>query len=207
MNHALDGNNDAALSICWELRLEPRIGVYRRALVNLLLAQLVPFDQLKYADECLDLIDINIIRQDNGGVLDDDVKNIKSIAEDFSEEFQKKQVQSPNASIVQDSTAGTLTSDPTLQVEASGTSASVSDERHGMEHDSAIVATASTTGIVDADGDGEAGTSGQCKGKIIYVYRSERDGKEDDVVADSSNSVTIEGMLRDDTYAPRVKRS
>ncbi|KAJ9497711.1 hypothetical protein H2202_006744 [Exophiala xenobiotica] len=91
LNHAIAERKDVALSICWELRLEPRIGVYRRAMVNLLIAQLVSFDQLKYAEECLDLLDI--LQQDNNGEVSDNVKNVITIAEELIEELEVKQQQ------------------------------------------------------------------------------------------------------------------
>ena len=40
------------------MRLKPNLGIYRRALVNLLLAALVEDEQVKYAEECLNLIDL-----------------------------------------------------------------------------------------------------------------------------------------------------
>ena len=35
---ACEGKEEAALAICWELRLRPDLGLYRRATVNLLIA-------------------------------------------------------------------------------------------------------------------------------------------------------------------------
>ncbi|KAJ9602171.1 hypothetical protein H2200_013291 [Cladophialophora chaetospira] len=96
LNHALNGNTEMALSICWELRLDPRIGVYRRATVTLLIAQLLSYDQLKYAEESLELIDL--IRQDNNGEvsyiepeLSDNLTEIKSMARGLVQELQEKE--------------------------------------------------------------------------------------------------------------------
>ncbi|KIW98624.1 uncharacterized protein Z519_00285 [Cladophialophora bantiana CBS 173.52] len=66
---------------------EPRLGKYRRALVNLLPAFLVEKEeQLKFAEECLDII--NIIRQDNGGDVSDDPEKIEALAQDFVEKLK-----------------------------------------------------------------------------------------------------------------------
>jgi hypothetical protein len=64
-------------------------------MVNLLIAQLVPFDQLKYAEECLDLLDI--LQQDNNGEVSDNVKNVIAIAEELIEELEVKQQQTAAA--------------------------------------------------------------------------------------------------------------
>ncbi|KAJ9604503.1 hypothetical protein H2200_011339 [Cladophialophora chaetospira] len=209
LNHALEGNPETALDICWELRLEPRVGVYRRALVNLLIAKTLPSyresEKLTYAEECLDLIDI--LRQDNGGTLDDDVKNIQSIAEDFIEEWQQKQVQASTGSIVQDPATGMLTSDPVAPTDAAGKAESTVGEGNGMDVDSDDMTVKSKVAGGDDNADGKGATQEQNKRKIICVYRTNRDDKKDDVPVDDNNSVTIEGMLRDNTYAPRVKKA
>ena len=85
----MEGRDETALDICWELRLEPRVGIYRSALVSLLIANLLPSDRAKYAQESLALIEI--IKEENGGHLDDDVKNIKEIAEDMLAETPEEQ--------------------------------------------------------------------------------------------------------------------
>ncbi len=190
LDHALEGNPEIALSICWELRLEPQIGVYRRALVNLLIAKTLPAyrdsETMMFADECLDLIDL--IRQDNGGTLDDDVKNIQSLAEDYIEELkeieaqerkEREQAQTPTVGRVQGPDPGTLTSEANAPPR--------SPERPKATND-----------VDDADHED--------KGKMIYVYRTTEDAI-DGVVAERNNFFSIEGMLRDSTYEPRVKKA
>ena len=55
------GKRDECLQICWSLRLEPELSLYRRALVNLLIATIADVrdhhDLDKFAQECIDLID------------------------------------------------------------------------------------------------------------------------------------------------------
>ena len=57
---ACEGKEEAALAICWELRLRPDLGLYRRATVNLLIAICIAdkTQAPKYANECLDLLRI-----------------------------------------------------------------------------------------------------------------------------------------------------
>lgn len=78
-------------------------------MVNLLIAKLVPVDQMKFVEECLDLIDV--LKQDNGGTIDDDVKKIQLLAEQLIEELQQKQEMSAHG-MIQDPDTGLLTSEP-----------------------------------------------------------------------------------------------
>ena len=55
---ALQGNDSAALDILWELRLKPDLGLYRRAVVNLLIASIYPRDQATFANEAINLVDV-----------------------------------------------------------------------------------------------------------------------------------------------------
>lgn len=55
---ALQGNNSAGLDILWELRLKPGLGMYRRAVVNLLIASVYSRDQSTFATEAINPIDI-----------------------------------------------------------------------------------------------------------------------------------------------------
>lgn len=64
-------------------------------MVNLLIAQILPHDQMKYAEECLDLLDI--LQQDKNGDVSDNIKNIISIAEDLVEELEIKQQEAATA--------------------------------------------------------------------------------------------------------------
>ena len=160
----MDDRKDIALDICWELRLEPRIGVYRRAMVNLLIAQILPYDQMKYAEECLDLLDI--LTQDNNGEVSDNIKNVISIAEDLIEELEVKQQE--------------------LKAAGNGGDTSSRDD----------------TSMKNASGKGPDDE----ETRIIYVYETDKN-TTDDGIADRNNTVTIEGMLRDSRYKPRVKQT
>lgn len=166
-----------ALTICWELRLEPRIGVYRRAMVNLLIAQLLQFGQLKYAEECLDLLDI--VRQDNNGEVSDNIKNVIAIAEGLIEEFEVKQQQTattPKArAALPDPSAGLLSGPPSSPP---------------------VTVQQGTANKAKGDKDG----------RIVYVYETDNNDK-DDVVADRNNTVQIQGMLGDSRYKHRVKKA
>ena len=55
---ALQGNNSAGLDILWELWLKPGLGMYRRAVVNLLIASVYSRDLSTFATEAINLIDI-----------------------------------------------------------------------------------------------------------------------------------------------------
>lgn len=62
-DHALllaeDGQRTAALKILWDLRLKVDLSIYRRALVNITLSTILGTpDGVKYAQECLDLLDL-----------------------------------------------------------------------------------------------------------------------------------------------------
>jgi hypothetical protein len=56
-----DGEKDKAMDALWELRLMPDLGLYSRAMVNLMLATEVDLeehpDAPKFAQECLHLLD------------------------------------------------------------------------------------------------------------------------------------------------------
>ena len=60
-SYALHDHKDKALDICWKLRLAPDLSLWNRALVNLLIANIVDLkekpDAAKYADECIALIE------------------------------------------------------------------------------------------------------------------------------------------------------
>ena len=59
-NLAASGKVEEALNICWELRLRPDLGLFRRASVNLLIGMLLPEKTqiIKHANECLDLLQL-----------------------------------------------------------------------------------------------------------------------------------------------------
>lgn len=77
---ANDGQTQAALDILWELRLKVDLSIYRRALVDVTLAALLQrADRIKYARECLDLLDL--LRQqnaDNRGI-DEELEHITDL--------------------------------------------------------------------------------------------------------------------------------
>lgn len=59
LQYAKNGNSEQALNILWNLRLKVDLSLYRRALINLTIAALLRRnDRVKYARECLDLLDI-----------------------------------------------------------------------------------------------------------------------------------------------------
>ncbi|KAI1615175.1 hypothetical protein EDD36DRAFT_178194 [Exophiala viscosa] len=226
LDHALEGRKDSALDICWELRLEPRIGVYRRAMVNLLIAQLLTYDQMKYAEECLDLLDI--LQQNNNGEVSDNVKNIISIAEDLIEELEVERLQTADASgarkIVIDPTTGLLSDPPSSPPtkDQQDTASNAKGDKHAEMKD--VVGKGSGKSVrSDKSGSGDNDTSmksasgnshsdhvssqkgaGDNDRRVIYVYKTDKTEK-DDVAADHNNTVTIEGMLRDSSHKPRVK--
>lgn len=56
---ANNGDADGALERLWELRLKVDLSIYRRALVNVTIASLPKrADRDKYAQECINLLDI-----------------------------------------------------------------------------------------------------------------------------------------------------
>ncbi|KAI1619250.1 hypothetical protein EDD37DRAFT_654991 [Exophiala viscosa] len=226
LDHALEGRKDSALDICWELRLEPRIGVYRRAMVNLLIAQLLTYDQMKYAEECLDLLDI--LQQNNNGEVSDNVKNIISIAEDLIEELEVERLQTADASgarkIVIDPTTGLLSDPPSSpptkdqqdtasnakgdkdaemkDVVGKGSGKSVRSDKSGSGDND--ISMKSASGNSHSDHVSSQKDAGDNDRRVIYVYKTDKTEK-DDVAADHNNTVTIEGMLRDSSHKPRVK--
>lgn len=76
--HGLAGEHDKCLGICWELRNDPNVGLYRRALVSLLIACVADYskypNKAKYAHECLALF-AQLRRE---GIHLDDEKEIKA---------------------------------------------------------------------------------------------------------------------------------
>lgn len=62
-DHALslasEGEDEAALDLLWDLRLKVDLSIYRCALVNITIAAILRrSDRTKYAQECLDLLDL-----------------------------------------------------------------------------------------------------------------------------------------------------
>jgi hypothetical protein len=58
-DHVLKGEIDEALEILWDIRLKPDLGLYRRALVNLLIAcnaDMKVHNCSEFAQECLELL-------------------------------------------------------------------------------------------------------------------------------------------------------
>ena len=171
--------------------LQPQLGAYRKALVTLLMAHFIPTasQQLRFAGECLELM--NTIRQNNGGTLDDDddLKSIQSIAEDFIEARKEK----PYEELTQTSPPEDVNGPDKVMVEAESLSENFSEAHEGGK----------STGRDDEEA--EAGKD-KCKDNIISTYRSD---PRDKVKVDSTSEhiVAIEGMLRDGTltYTPQAK--
>ncbi|KIV86434.1 hypothetical protein PV11_02046 [Exophiala sideris] len=219
LDHAMDGRKDTALDICWELRLDPRIGVYRRAMVNLLIAKLLPHDQMRYVQEGLDLL--NIIHQENNGEVSDNIQNLIFYAEDLIEELeveQQEMASSPNASgAVRDPTTtpvvhasmtessrsqqdsvpkATEHIDSEMEVVVGRENGNVSNEKSSSENDTSMkrASDKSHSDIASSEKAANKKDADNKDGRIIYVYETDKDDK-DGVVADRNNTVQIEGML------------
>ena len=119
--HLFQGRKDVALDICWELRLKPDLGIFRRAAVNLLIATLVDNDKLKYAEECLDLIDI--LRQEKGSV-GARTEKMETVAQDYIDQISGPQ---PTLPAAYDPATGML-SDPVERGSQAGSNAASEDE-------------------------------------------------------------------------------
>jgi hypothetical protein len=197
-------------------------------MVNLLIAQILPHDQTKYAEECLDLLDI--LQQDNNGDVSDDVKNIISIAEDLIEELEIKQQEgtaaaasdtgravidpaigffsdsqtSPSSKGQQDSANKTTGDDTEMKdIVGKGSGEVLSSDKSSSENDASVRGSSEKS---DSEKTARKDDGGDKKGRIIYVYKTDKNDK-DDVVADRNNTVAIEGMLRDSSDKPRDKKT
>lgn len=181
-----NGQNSAALDVLWELRLKVDLSIYRRALVNVTLAAyLRTKGREKYAQECLDLLDL--FRQQHA-----DHVNIEEELEHISdlEELAKEIIDgcsSTNTAVASDPTQIRL--DPTtgLFSDTSERSASPTKGVAGGLQSLSLARSSSLTNI---------STSSESEPEV--VWESTPTPLEDI----PTNLPYIEGFLRDSYYTP-----
>lgn len=181
---ANNGETDAALDILWELRLKVDLSIYRRALVNVTLASLLArADRDKYAQECLDLLDLFRQQHADDKDIDEELEHISDI-EDAAREIMKYNPWLKNEStphIQQDSNTGLLS-------EADAPQHSPTKEVSGDMENLSL--------LPSAFGSNSHSSADQDTGEIVW--------ESDYTPLESipSNLPRIEGFLRDQCYAP-----